>query len=442
MDQQSEQLQQLTKQQTERVDSVVHRLDETSKHIDAVAGDLDSVKSMVHGRLDEVESSFTNLKVVQEELGERQKVLKAELRDELLHELTAKMKSTLRPTAPPFVPALESPGDDGGGDTLSVSADHESNSAGRDAITPGSGEGGTEEAATVPTTEERGSTVTRGRGSATVVTPSLVQRPAPFDGKLTWDAYHTQFEMLAKINHWSDVDKAAYLAISLRGPAATVLTNLPSDQRQNYASLTAALQSRFGTAHQTELNRVRLKARIRRREETLPELAEDIERLVRLAYPEAAESMVEVLAKDQFVDSLPEEDMRLRIRQHRPATLRAALETALELESYQLASKQKARFVKEIQLEKEQPVQSITTSKGTVAPGDVLQQLVVALEHCCKDFKAPASSNARRERTQTSRNNLVCWKCKQSGHRRAECPQLRPTQQQSESEASQPGNEK
>ena len=47
MDQQSEQLQQLTKQQTERVDNVVHRLYETSKHIDTVAGDLDSVKSML-----------------------------------------------------------------------------------------------------------------------------------------------------------------------------------------------------------------------------------------------------------------------------------------------------------------------------------------------------------------------------------------------------------
>ena len=56
--------------------SVVHRLDETDKHIGAVAGDLDSVKGMVHGPLDEVESSFTNLKA---ELGERQKVLKAEL---------------------------------------------------------------------------------------------------------------------------------------------------------------------------------------------------------------------------------------------------------------------------------------------------------------------------------------------------------------------------
>ena len=58
---------------------------------------------------------------------------------------------------------------------------------------------------------------------------------------------------------------------------------------------------------------MKLKARNRRWEETLPELAEDIEQLVRLAYPDAAESMVEVLAKDQFVDSLLEEDTRLRI---------------------------------------------------------------------------------------------------------------------------------
>ena len=75
-------------------------------------------------------------------------------------------------------------------------------------------------------------------------------------------------------------------------------------------------------------------------------MAEDIERLVRQAYPDATESMVEVLAKDQFVDSLPEE-MQLRIRWHQPATLRAALETVLELESYQA----EVRFIKEIQLE-------------------------------------------------------------------------------------------
>jgi len=111
-------------------------------------------------------------------------------------------------------------------------------------------------------------------------------------------------------------------------------------------SLLTAEAIAVGVTHQTELHGMRLKARTRCRDETLSELAEDIEHLVNLAYPETADSMVEVLAKDQFVDALPEEDMRVRIRQNKPATLRNALAMALELESYQLASKQKARFVR------------------------------------------------------------------------------------------------
>ena len=82
----------------------------------------------------------------------------------------------------------------------------------------------------------------------------------------------------------------------------------------------------------------------------LPELAVDIEQVTRLAYPNAAEQMV-VLAKDQFLDALPDEDTRLRIRQSRPTNLRQALETAMELESYAIASK-KAKQVREVCLEK------------------------------------------------------------------------------------------
>ena len=47
--------------------------------------------------------------------------------------------------------------------------------------------------------------------------------------------------------------------------------------------------------------------------------------------------MVTVLAKDQFIDALPDEDTHLRIRQSRPPSLRQTLETTLELESYLLA---------------------------------------------------------------------------------------------------------
>ena len=58
-----------------------------------------------------------------------------------------------------------------------------------------------------------------------------------------------QLDLLAGLNHWTENEKGTHLAISLRGPAATVLTNLPADQRQNYIALSRALEVRFGTAH-------------------------------------------------------------------------------------------------------------------------------------------------------------------------------------------------
>ena len=61
--------------------------------------------------------------------------------------------------------------------------------------------------------------------------------------------------------------------------------------------------------------------------------------------------MLEVLSKDQFIDSLTDEDFRLRLRQNKPETLRHALEQALELESIQLATKQHTKMVREVQLE-------------------------------------------------------------------------------------------
>ena len=85
-----------------------------------------------------------------------------------------------------------------------------------------------------------------------------VQCPPPFDGKSTWEAYHMQFSLLAELNGLTEQQKAANLAISLRGSALTVLTNLPEEQRRDYTALAAALQNRFGNTHQAELKRAQL----------------------------------------------------------------------------------------------------------------------------------------------------------------------------------------
>jgi len=229
------------------------------------------------------------------------------------------------------------------------------------------------------------------------------------------------------LNKWSDADKAAHLAIKLRGAAATVLANLPPTQQRSYEALTAALNAHFGMAHQTELNRSQLKARSRRREEILTELAEDVERLVRLAYLEAAESMVEVLAKDQSVDALPDEDMRLHIRQNKPTTLRDALGLALELESYQLASRQRTKLVRGTHLEKGPVQQKQPTASGVTSSANVQQQLVEAIQQCGKVSQCRRSY--RKDREQQPRvSDIICWKCKGRGHWRRDCPQLQSGQ--------------
>lgn len=51
--------------------------------------------------------------------------------------------------------------------------------------------------------------------------------------------------------------------------------------------------------------------------------------------------MKDLLGKEQFVDAILDGDTRLRLKQSRPHSFRAALTLAMELESYRLASRQK-----------------------------------------------------------------------------------------------------
>ena len=63
--------------------------------------------------------------------------------------------------------------------------------------------------------------------------------------------------------------KAAFLATSLKRTALQVLANLAIDRRQNFRSLVAALDSRFGTSHRTEISKVKFKNRVRQRDNVI-----------------------------------------------------------------------------------------------------------------------------------------------------------------------------
>lgn len=85
-----------------------------------------------------------------------------------------------------------------------------------------------------------------------------VQKPTLYDGKIQWELYLAQFNIIAEMNGWRDYEKASFLASSLAGTALNVLSNLSSEKRQDFQSLVAALDGRYGTAHRTELARARV----------------------------------------------------------------------------------------------------------------------------------------------------------------------------------------
>ena len=171
-----------------------------------------------------------------------------------------------------------------------------------------------------------------------------MQEPPKYDGKSSWEAFLVQFEIAAKLNGWNE----GFVSSNVPWvPNATlILSNTSGNERGDYAKLVAALSSRFGITHQSDLARAKLKTRIKRREESLAELAENVETLTRKAYPDALAELQDVLARDHFIDALYEEDLRLRISQARPQSLQVALETALELESFQLATRHRTRMLR------------------------------------------------------------------------------------------------
>ena len=148
-----------------------------------------------------------------------------------------------------------------------------------------------------------------------------IQAVPKFDGKSSWEVFKVQFDIAAEINGWQEDDKAVFLATALEGKAALVLGNLSSPERRDYEVLVTALTTRFGMAHQSELARAKLKCKTKTKKESIPELAEYVETLTRAAYPDASAELQDIMARDNFIDALPDDDIRLKIRQSRPSSL-------------------------------------------------------------------------------------------------------------------------
>ena len=174
-------------------------------------------------------------------------------------------------------------------------------------------------------------------------------KPQQYDGSEDLNEYLTHFDIVAKLNGWTKSAKSLHLAGSLTGGARALLNDLDPGVREDFDKLVDALTNRYGTVNRAEVFKTQLQTRIKRKDETIPELAQAIQTLAKKAYPTANASMIDVLAIDHFIDALPQSDIRLRLKESRPKNLMEAEKLAVTLEAFRLADKQREKNLRVIE---------------------------------------------------------------------------------------------
>ncbi|CAC5390686.1 unnamed protein product [Mytilus coruscus] len=165
------------------------------------------------------------------------------------------------------------------------------------------------------------------------------KKPPNFDGTSNWQDFLVQFEMVAAVNKWDDNAKAFELATSLRGVAQGVVTEIEPLRRFDYNYLVSSLTSRFEPVNQENMYKVQMNSFYRKQDQTLPEMAQEIKRITRLAYPTVPIDIRNQLRKDCFVRALNDPKIQLSIFQIEPKTIDDCIRFGVEYESFTLDQK-------------------------------------------------------------------------------------------------------
>jgi len=167
------------------------------------------------------------------------------------------------------------------------------------------------------------------RGQSRRVLPTL--KLGLYNGSTCLKTFLAKFANCSGYYDWDDRERLCHLRASLEGPAGQVLWD--AGQQSSVDEVIKLLQNRFGSLNEEERCRTELKARRRRRGESLQCVYQDIRRFMALAFRGQTGPLWEIIARDAFVESLGNPTLRLRVLEWDPETLEQALKLASRLEA-------------------------------------------------------------------------------------------------------------
>ena len=160
--------------------------------------------------------------------------------------------------------------------------------------------------------------------------------PESFNGaKVELKDWLFTFDVLARLNGWTEEEKGSQLTSLLRGNALQVLEDLPVEDREDYETVVESLKRRFDPEEKKGLKKMEFKNRTKRRNESVTEYGYALSKMTKGAYPKLDYIDREELAIDQFVDGLPNLEIQKHVQFGRPTSLNQAIALATEFETFE-----------------------------------------------------------------------------------------------------------
>ena len=295
-------------------------------------------------------------------------------------------------------------------------------------------------------------------------------KPPTFDGTTSWPDFLLQFEMASEYNGWTEREQLLCLGCSLTGIAQETLGDADEKARKSYDALVECLNEQFGPGKQVEVFKTLLWKRVQNTDETFPELAHSIRRLVKRTYPLAPPAMIASMSCDHFIEAITNEEVKKWVCYKEPATLDEAVRMAIKVESREDKGRGK-RSVRFVHAKKPTPENGqsaeqrelILALKGIQKNMSGLADQVTVMQHTSKprpyelpmsynsgpmqnnQYQAPHASNqyqgpprggynhysgsqkgtySKGQSTYTMNPNIVCFHCNERGHISRTCPHV------------------
>ena len=269
-----------------------------------------------------------------------------------------------------------------------------------------------------------------------IIMPDIFQGDVEDD----WEEYKENFESCAEINGWDEATKCKFMSVRLKGNAYKVFKELDSAVKGNWGDLCDILEKRFKTVTQSQHYKTKFLSTTKSSGESLLDLGNRIRSLARKAYPKLDAIMRDELARDQFVRSLDDIEMTLKIRHQMPATLDDAIRMAIDWQTVE-------QDVRKGNDSAPKTSESSEACCAGIQPPEVplytmMKEMLTMMKEDREDARRArvqnestrsfrcysCGSNQHLKRNCPQNKQLLCWNCNAPGHTKRNCPKFKQSE--------------